>query len=51
MREIRNIDNRLVCRIDEGTGTVEIKIKDCTTLVKRNQDGTYAVINTKKPVA
>ena len=51
MREIRNIDNRLVCRIDEDTGTIEIKIKDCTTLIKRNQDGKCAVINTKEPAA
>lgn len=48
MREIRNSDGRLVCCLDKATGTVEIKIKDCTTLIKRNTDGTTEVINFKK---
>ena len=49
MREIRNSDGRLVCCFDEGTWTVEIKIKDCTTLIKRNPDGTTKIENTKTP--
>ena len=28
MSEVRNLDGKLVCRVDEATGTVEIKIKD-----------------------
>jgi len=47
MREIRNSDGRLVCRIDDATGIVEIKIKDCTTVIKRNLDGTTEVMNLK----
>ena len=49
MCEIRNIDGRLVCFVDEATGTVEIKIKNCTTLIKRNPDGTTKIENTKTP--
>ena len=51
MNEVRNLDGRLVCCIDETTGTVEIRIKNCTTLIKRNLDGTMKVVNVKKPVA
>lgn len=51
MREIRNSDGRLVCCLDETTGIVEIRMKNCTTLIKRNLDGTTEVINIKKPVA
>lgn len=49
MREVRNSDGRLVCCLDDATGTVEIRIKNCTTLIKRNPDGTNEVINTKSP--
>jgi len=51
MREVRNGDGRLVCCLDENTGTVEIRIKDCTTLIKRNPDGTTEVVNTKNHAA
>ena len=49
MCEIRNSDGRLVCCLDEATGTVEIKIKNCTTLIKRNLDGITEIVNIKKP--
>ena len=49
MCEIRNIDGRLVCFVDEATGTVEIKIKNCTTLIKRSLDGTTEIVNIKTP--
>jgi len=49
MREIRNSDGRLVCCLDDTTGTVEIRIKDCTTLIKRNPDGTNEIVNIKAP--
>lgn len=45
MSEVRNLDGRLVCLIDEFTGTVEIKIKDCITIIKRNVDGKTEIIN------
>ncbi|MDR1538126.1 MAG: hypothetical protein LBU32_09060 [Clostridiales bacterium] len=51
MQEVRNSDGRLVCRIDDATGTVEIRIKDCTTLITRTPDGKTEVINTKNSVA
>lgn len=51
MNEVRNLDGRLVCRVDDATGTVEIKIKDCTTVIKRNPDGTIEVMNIKNPAA
>lgn len=51
MQDIRNSDGRLVCRLDEATGTVEISIKGCTTLIKRKPDGTMEVVNIKKPAA
>lgn len=51
MSEIRNLDGRLVCCIDEASSIVEIKVKDCITLIKINQDGTTKVINRKNPAA
>ena len=51
MYEVRNSDGRLVCRIDEHTGAVEISIKGCATLIKRNVFGKIRVINTKKQLS
>ncbi len=53
MSEIRNLDGRLVCRIDDAADTLEIniKIKDCITLIKVNPDGKMEVINRKDPAA
>jgi len=48
MREIRNSDGKLVCRIDEITGTVEIVVKGCVTLIERAEDGEIKVVNHKK---
>lgn len=47
MSEVRNLDGKLVCRVDDATGIVEIKIKNCTTLIKMNSDGTAEIINRK----
>lgn len=47
MRDIRNSDGRLVCRIDKTTGEVEIRIKDCVTVIKRGVDGEIEIINDK----
>jgi hypothetical protein len=47
MSEIRNLDGKLVCRIDHVSGTLEIKVKDCITLIKVNPDGTTEVVNRK----
>lgn len=51
MKEVRNLDGRLVCQIDDSAGTVEIKMKACTTTIKRNPDGTTEVINNKNSAA
>ncbi len=51
MSEIRNLDGKLVCRIDDVSGIVEIKVKDCITLIKVNPDGITKVINRKNPAA
>lgn len=51
MSEIRNLDGKLVCRIDDASGIVEIKIKNCITLIKINPDGTTKVINRKATAA
>ena len=48
MREIRNSEGRLVCRVDEITGTVEIIVKNCVTLIERTKDGEIKVVNSKK---
>ena len=48
MREVRNNDGRLVCRIDESAGTIEICIKNCVTLIHWNPSGKPQIINTKK---
>ena len=45
MREIRNSDGRLVCLVDEHTGAVEISVKGCVTLIKRNILGEISIIN------
>lgn len=33
MQEIRNADNKLVCRIDKVSKTVEIVLKNCVTTI------------------
>ena len=48
MTEIRNSDRRLVCRIDEATGIIEISIKRCVTLIERDSNGRLKITNTKK---
>jgi hypothetical protein len=47
MLAVRNSDNHLVCMLDEITGTVEIRIKGCITLIERTPDGEIRIINTK----
>jgi len=48
MYGVRNSDDHLVCMLDEITGTIEIRMKGCTTLIKRMPDGKFKIINTKK---
>jgi len=46
MQNIRNIQGKLVCRIDETQGIVEIVRKGYKTLIHFKPDGTAEVINT-----
>ena len=49
MRDVRNIDNRLVCCIDESTDVViEIRIKNCVTLIAVDSNRKVKITNTKK---
>ena len=48
MHDIRNSDGRLVCRIEESTGTIEISIKGCITWILPDLDGSYYIINISK---
>jgi len=45
MKEIRNADGKLVCRINDLERTVEIVHKGRTTLIRFKPDGTVAVSN------
>ncbi len=51
MSEIRNLDGKLVCLLDETTGAVEIKMKGCVTRIKLNPDGTANIVHLKDPAA
>ena len=47
MLDIRNNDGRLVCQVDEKTGDVEIKTKNCLTIIKHKPDNMPEIINTR----
>ncbi|KUK53259.1 MAG: Uncharacterized protein XD78_1340 [Desulfotomaculum sp. 46_296] len=47
MQDVRNIQGKLVCRIDEKAGIVEIVHKSCKTLIHFRPDGTAEVTNTE----
>ena len=48
MRDIRNSQGKLVCRIDKTSKTVEIAVKGCITVIQFSDDGTISVINKNK---
>lgn len=50
MTEIRNPDNRLVCRIDEGTGKIEILEKGWVTTIHHNPGDSVKVTYQPKVV-
>jgi hypothetical protein len=50
MKEVRNIQGKLVCRIDEEGKIVEIAVKGCITVIRFSEDGKVSVINTTKAV-
>ena len=45
MLDIRNIQGKLICRIDDKARIVEIVHKDSKTLIYFKTDGTAEVIN------
>lgn len=47
MLDVRNSDGRLVCQVDEKTGDVEIKTKNCKTVIKHRPGNKPKIINTK----
>ena len=47
MLDVRNIDGRLVCQVDEKTGAIEIKTKNCKTIIKPKPDSMPEITNTR----
>lgn len=47
MQDIRNIDGRKVCQVDERCATVEIRRKDCITQIRFLPDGKAVIKNSK----
>lgn len=45
MEEIRNIHNKLICRVDKAKHIVEIVIKGCKTTIQFYNDGTVEIKN------
>lgn len=43
MEEIRNIHNKLICRVDKAEHIVEIVIKGCKTTIRFCNDGTVEI--------
>ena len=50
MREIRNSDGRLVCRIDEAAGVIEIYIKGCLTCIQWVPGGKAKITHARQKV-
>ena len=47
MLDVRNSDGRLVCQVDEKTGAIEIKTKNCKTIIKPKPDSMPEISNTR----
>ena len=45
--EVRNIYGRLVCQVDEKTGAIVIKTKNCKTIIKPKPDSKPEITNTR----
>ena len=43
MREVRNINNKRICDISNDKKVVEIRLKDCLTIITANPDGTLNI--------
>lgn len=51
MKDIKNANGKLVCRVNESDRIVEILHKGCRTLVHFMPDGTVKVINSPGPLS
>lgn len=47
MREVRNLDRKLVCCVDEARGVVVIALKNCKTLIRLTPDGKVEISHTR----
>jgi len=47
MQEIRNPAGRLVCRVDESSGVVEILTKGILTRISRTPAGTFQITHAR----
>ena len=47
MLDVRNSDGRLVCQVDEKTGAVEIKTKNCKTIIQPKPDSMPEITHTR----
>ena len=47
MREVRNLDSKLVCRVDDARGIVEIAQRNCKTVIRLKPEGKIEIINTR----
>jgi hypothetical protein len=43
MQEVRNINNKRICDISSDKKVIEIRLKDCLTLITANTDGTLNI--------
>jgi hypothetical protein len=50
MKDIRNIQGKLVCRVDKASKSVEIVVKGCVTVIHFSDDGKVNVTHTNKAV-
>lgn len=48
MQDVRNGADKLVCRIDKSSRTVEIVIKGCQTTIRFLDDGQVLIKNANK---
>jgi hypothetical protein len=50
MREVRNTDGRLMAKYDKVTGRLEMRVKDCVTVVIFPPGTEIEIVNSKKTV-
>ncbi|MGI6737789.1 MAG: hypothetical protein ACOX54_00050 [Christensenellales bacterium] len=43
MQEVRNINNKRICDISNDQKVIEIRLKNCLTIITANPDGTLNI--------